>query len=560
MKRFLTILLCLPFLTLLVMNAVFFAFNYEKQITFLKELFKQDSLESYIRNVAFPYSHYQWAQIILPLFTIIVGISTFYLIKNKRVNDLFSYFLNRLRCSIRSIKKTLLEQPKSNLYILACLLVFYLARSLFNALYFPIQHDEYWTYNYFSNGSWVKVFSPGNNHFLNSASAFLLKYTFIHENLIFRLSVILGGAITLLMFYLLLVKTISPKIAIVGAVLLCFSPAFMFYAMYGRGYVFLLLFTIICFWSWIRYTQTHERYYIITFTLASFLGFLSVMTFAYVMVVFFLMSVVQFLYKKWDWKETLSFYLPIVIIMLCWSIPGWLLGQWQSTISYKPEVHTEGIDIISSFLLKNSYFFLGFKKVGLLFWLLLVVCFLGLKHINDSWKYWHQFIIISFVSLFVLSFIQGFEITERFAYHLILLPVLAFTFIFTEKAKPSLIIGSVALLCVISSIGAYSHKYLNWSVNADVASVEISKLMIDKGVTEVYLDDNYYKPALIYYYHKENKSIAFYSSAIQSIDYSPFEAKSKFEAIVCDSDNAFFYTSKGYKVAYQNKAATLLFP
>ncbi len=560
MKRVLAILLCLPFTVFLLLNGFLIFTSYESQVQTLVDLFAQPSLESYLRTVAYPPKHYQAALVILPIFTLLIGVLTFYAIQKNRAWNLLTHLRKRARWSVKSVWNTLKSQPTSHLIFLSAILVFYFIRSFYNALYYPIQHDEYWTFNYFSNGNFIKVFAPGNNHFFNSLGNYLCHYLPIPEPLIFRLPVIIGGFFTLLIFYLFLVKTISSKISIIGTSLLCFSPPFLFYSMYGRGYIFLLFFTIICFWCWIRFTQTQKRYYKIIFTLAAFAGVLSVMTFAYVLLTFGIMSFVQIMYKKWTWKNLLLFYAPLLLLLVCWSIPGWLLGQWQTTLAYKPEMHHEGMEIMTSFLFRNAYFFLGFKKLGLVFWLLLIICFLGLKDTNDSWKYLHLFSILSFCIVFIMSLLQGFEITERFAFHLILLPIAALTFVFTEKFKPFWAYLSLGVFCLIFSFGAYTHKYLNWSVNADYAAKEMNSKMIAANITEVYLDDNYYKPAIIYFYSKNNAAIRVYSSAPQSIDYVPFDAHKKYEAIICDTDNAPFYSQKGYKVAYQNKAATLFVP
>lgn len=560
MKRIFAILSCIPFLLLLGGLAFLFLLSYETQVQFLIDLFNQPTLEKYIREIAYPPAHYNAARVIIPIITLCIGIFTYFFLRNNYYWELLTHLRKRTKWSIRSVWQTLRQQSKFQLTFLVFLLLFYIVRSIYNAYHYPIQHDEYWTFNYFSNGHFLKVFVPGNNHFFNSFGNYLVAQFSASEFLIFRLTVIVGGCFTLLFFYLFLIKTISPKIAVIGSSLLCFSPPFVFYSMYGRGYIFLLLFTILCFWCWIRFTQTHKRYYKLAFTLFAFCGLLSVLTFAYVLLVFFCMSLIQSIVKKWEWRELVTFYLPLLFIIVCWSIPGWLLGQWQATLSYQPEVHHEGFQILTSFLYRNAYFFLGFKKLGLIFWILLMICVFGLRHENDSWNYWHQFALLSFTILFFMSLVQGFEITERFAFHLILMPLAAITFVFTEKFKVFFAYLGLASICLTFTWGTYEHKYINWSVNADRAAVAMSEWMLANDIQEVYLDDNYYKPALIYYFHKNKKALEIYSSAPQSIDFTPFNDKTKYQSIICDSDDAFLYALKGYKAVYKNKAATLFIP
>src|SRR5690606_26132224 len=227
---------------------------------------------------------------------------------------------------------------------------------------------------------------------------------------------------------------------------------------------------------------------------------------------------------------------------------------------YQPEVHHEGFQILTSFLYRNAYFFLGFKKLGLIFWILLMICVFGLRHENDSWNYWHQFALLSFTILFFMSLVQGFEITERFAFHLILMPLAAITFVFTEKFRVFFAYLGLASICLTFTWGTYEHKYINWSVNADRAAVARSDWMLANDIQEVYLDDNYYKPALIYYFHKNKKALEIYSSAPQSIDFTPFNDKTKYETSICDLDDAFPYALKGYTAVYKNTAATLFVP
>lgn len=141
--------------------------------------------------------------------------------------------------------------PEKWIYIIV-VLGLYVAYSLFLITYYPVYIDEVLTYNYFtSKGIYTSItqYPFPNNHILFSVITNLFNYLPFDPLVKLRLPNLFIGSVSSVIMYLLLRKNFNHKVAVLPHLLFSFSYAFTFYSVFARGYMLMIFFTLVCYWS-----------------------------------------------------------------------------------------------------------------------------------------------------------------------------------------------------------------------------------------------------------------------------------------------------------------------
>jgi hypothetical protein len=151
---------------------------------------------------------------------------------------------------------------------------------------FTITYDEAWTYlNFTDRGiiSSMTYYSAPNNHILNSILTNIFNHLPLPVTFRIRLPSILASIFFLIIFYVFSKRWLNSKIAMLLLLILSFLTPELFYAFTARGYIWVILFSAICYFIAIRLKETRagETRNFFYFSLCAILGFYTMPSFLY---------------------------------------------------------------------------------------------------------------------------------------------------------------------------------------------------------------------------------------------------------------------------------------
>lgn len=187
----------------------------------------------------------------------------------------YKYLVHSFKCFPRN------ERLVFWLIILANILV-----KGYYAWHFTITYDEAWTYlNFTDRGiiSSMTYYSAPNNHILNSVLTNIFNHLPLPVTFRIRLPSLLASIFFLIVFYVFSRRWLNHNVAILILLVLSFLPPELFYAFTARGYIWVILFSAICYFICIRLVETRvgEMRNLFYFSLCAILGFYTMPSFLY---------------------------------------------------------------------------------------------------------------------------------------------------------------------------------------------------------------------------------------------------------------------------------------
>ncbi len=154
------------------------------------------------------------------------------------------------------------------------------------AWHFTITYDEAWTYlNFTDRGiiSSMTYYSAPNNHILNSILTNIFNHLPLPVTFRIRLPSLLASTFFLMVFYVFSRRWLNHNVAILVLLVLSFLTPELFYAFTARGYIWVILFSAICYFISIRLVETRvgEMRNLFYFSLCAILGFYTMPSFLY---------------------------------------------------------------------------------------------------------------------------------------------------------------------------------------------------------------------------------------------------------------------------------------
>lgn len=422
----------------------------------------------------------------------------------------------------------------------------FLVRACYYAHRYELQYDEAWTYNHFiSNGLWVSLFSPNNNHILYSVLACSTDLLPIEAKYSLRLPVIIGGLSVVLSAAWWWRRSGTWGWTLVALAWLAFCPGVSLYSLYARGYIFQLLFTC---WG------LGLTLYLMRSTIASYqgaawsawsmsiiLGLWSVPTHAYVAVVLsgilFFWSLTQRCLKAWFLANGLALGGAFLLYAPYFLTNGWsTLWAVASTEAPRGDAFIAYQDKVTDWLLLGAG--RGTPVYGVL---LLTVGLLGF----GAWRRWRQKQAWSTPATLLLLLLLP---TSLNALTGIQPPYRIWCFLSVPWAWSLKWLGEYyggswqgkrwTLGCLIIGLTVVQlwrlerHYALQWSAELDRQVKTVAQKLLEQQCSSIYLFTHYDKPLLECYYRKAQQPLKLYLAAPNSQHYAPFVPQQGYDAVL----------------------------
>ena len=303
-------------------------------------------------------------------------------------------------------------EKKDKIYLFFFLSL-YLIYGVFHILYFPLFIDEALTFNGYASQNLITIISnyeEPNNHIFFSLIAHFFNYLPFPTLFNLRLPNLLIGLIASLLFYFTLRSKYNHKISIIPHLFFTFCYFFNFYSVFARGYMLIILATIICYFCIEKLVNHFNTKYLLIYSITSIIGFYTIPVFLYVSSTFILYLFINFYNKKNQLFILFKYHILIAITVLILYMPIIMYNGIDSLINNEWTKKIPTIEIIEGF--KNGTLLNMYDKItGLRSWLIMSFFFITLVFFyfrNASYieKKDIQFVILSFTLPFVFIFAQ----------------------------------------------------------------------------------------------------------------------------------------------------------
>jgi len=406
-------------------------------------------------------------------------------------------------------------------YLLFILLIAFLSFTLYKVFFFPVYIDEATTYNdYVSKGFWVTLssYKEPNNHVFYSLILVLFSKLPIDVLIAMRLVNVLLGLSSIYLIYKSLSKKYTKEIVSICLFFFTFSYFFLFYSIFARGYMLLILCTVSLFsiLDNLKDTDQFQKKQFVYFGVVSSIGFCTIPIFLYIYASFCFIIFVRFLSKVYDKKlitpffisalltafSVILFYLPILMHD---GIDSIVNNKWTKTVTYGDVINYVSIGwkgfydkifgvmafwVVIGLILMGIYFYFKKRESRLL----LIECF--------------SFILLPFVFLFLHKVIPG---TRTWSYLLV-----PFTFViaflvnelFTTnyfiKLKKWYFLICILLFSVQITIFNKTHPIAG--LQNDYYYGKVARFLVDKQPTSIFFEngESAYESVLYTFYKKTN--------------------------------------------------------
>jgi hypothetical protein len=238
------------------------------------------------------------------------------------------------------ILKSLIAKIKQNInfikglsrfmrFSLGAILLMFLSVSCYLMIYMPVNYDEAYSYFYLTSRNifiCISYYYLPNNHVLYSVLAHSFNWLPLNPAIGLRLPNIFLGMLTLFVL-LSFLREYFGKFILPGLILFIFSYPFLSYVCQGRGYVLLILFTLLGFYSLLKILSGGGHLAKISFVLVNAGGMYTMPSFLYVSASFFISAAFYILIERKYFlirpfilfavafsALTLILYAPIIVI------------------------------------------------------------------------------------------------------------------------------------------------------------------------------------------------------------------------------------------------------
>jgi len=399
----------------------------------------------------------------------------------------------------------------------------YITYNLYLITYYPVYIDEASTYNDFTSKGFctsITQYPAPNNHVLFSIISNIFNYLPLEPLVKLRLPNLLIGLASSVIMYLLLKKKFNHKVAVLPHLLFSFSYTVTFYSVFARGYMLIIFFTLVCYWSIERFQEKeYNKKYLWIYSLSTILGFYTIPIFLFVSASFVLYLLYLFYSQKNILKQLVAyhFFIAIITIML-----------------YSPIIYYNGLDAIINNEFTRK---LNFKEVFV--YVLNHGCDIYDKLIGIRSRY---FIIAFMLTLLVLYKISSdYKIRSMLIFSMLFFALPLFFMLF-QKVIPGIRTWSYLIIPLALGI-AVVLSYLLSKKNVSISVIyAIGTLVI---ITQVYI-------------FKKSHPFAALQNDYDSSILSQAILKNKYKQIYFESDSSSFeFVNFNYFILSQNKNVKL---
>lgn len=560
---FIGLVYLLPAAVLIPVIQLLFRNDYPEFTFRIASMLQKPEWEVFIQN-RFSASSFYTARWIVALLMVLYLMAGYLLYRHhksivEKAESTFQYVWSILK----SKRNEFLEMPAYARWTFLVLLAGVALKAFWYILVWPVQYDEAWTYNYFiGNSFWQSFLMPYNNHTFFTVTAWFFHWLPLDPQISMRLPNFFGGLLLVIVFFFFIKRHISLPAALLATAWLATSCPVVFYMLYARGYLFVMLFTVIALWLQVLFIRNNRKKFfgaILFLSLA--LGYWSNPVFIYPHTAIGLTGIWLLLQKKYPsafWKNFLVHVLAVIFVLILY-LPILLTGHLQDILNAGTrEVFT--LHILWKSVEYNSWFVFGFREG---YYVLFVLAFLFVLSIM---KYRQLpvlpvFVIASYLVILLFSVVQSQPIAGRMAifFSVAVTIQLALILHHTQKkltAVRPLFILLVTAIAAFNSIVAHRHHWLNWSVPYDKSAKKIAGILEENDISTCYLTINYYKPHLEYFYKIKGKKLRLSLKDTASQDFRPL-VPSEQEAVIMRYSEMPILPAGVFRQLYQDETAVV---
>jgi len=308
-------MLCLPASTWLsfIFSTVLLS---EGQLQKISDLFFTESKISLYRTIA-----------IVPL---LIALVLFW--KRKIYVEIISDYWASLISYVKHLWKVQVDILKNGkvLTLIGVLLVYPLGFIYQTVSHFPFTVDEAFSWVHLVNkGPLVSAlyYPAPNNHIFYTIVCSLVNYLPLEPIWVMRVPTVVAYMLSTYVLFLIVSKTQQKKAAYMAAFFFLIHPSFIYYALHGRGYMFLVLFVLLSCWFLYSALMNKVKPAYAGFVICCVLGFYTIPVFLYYFILLAATAAVYVVWHKaWDRIRVLSIafscvalctgflYLPVLLL------------------------------------------------------------------------------------------------------------------------------------------------------------------------------------------------------------------------------------------------------
>ena len=537
--------------------------DYSEFTTYLALSLQKPEWEKFIqvRFTASAFATARWAIIVITILYLATGLLLIF-----RGSQFLMYWNAMLHPIRKKTGRKITEfnsMPSYARWLFLLLLVFILIKAGWYIIYWPLQYDEAWTYNYYiGNSFWQSFLLPHNNHIFFTATAWFFQWLPVDPQISMRLPNLFAGLALIILFFFFIKRYLSINAALFSTFWLATCSPVVFYMLFARGYMFVLLFTLVVLWIQIILIEDSRRK-LFRFALlpAIVLGYWSNPVFMYPHAAVGLTMIFCLVMQK-DWKalwQNISIHFLSVLFVIILYLPTLLSSHIHDLVNVGVKHSFDSSIIWKPFYYNSWFIFWGLKKdyivlIAIVF--LFILTFFSRKPIETlQW-----FAPASILVLLLFSVLQSLPLAGHITIFFSISVAIMLAFIFrTVEMKMTVnkiaLIILVAGIAILNSIGAHRHHWFTWSVDYDKSAKKIAEIMIGKNIRSCYLAVNYYKPHLEYYYKIKGKKLIVSLPDSVSQDYRDFTPEEQ-EIVITRNNRPSGLALPDYRQFYKDETIT----
>jgi uncharacterized membrane protein len=377
----------------------------------------------------------------------------------------------------------------------------YIIYNLYLITYYPVYIDEASTYNDFtSKGFFTSItkYPAPNNHVLFSIISTFFNYLPLEPLVKLRLPNLVIGLASSLVLYSLLKEKFNHKVAVLPHLLFSFSYTITFYSVFARGYMLIIFFTLVCYWSIERFREKeYNKKYLWIYSISSILGFYTIPIFLFVSASFGLYLLYLFYSQKNILKQLVlcHFFIAIITVVLYSPIIYYngldaiINNEFTKKLNFKEVfiyVINHGCDIYDKLIgIRSRYFIIAFMLSLLL-----------LYKLSSDYKV--RSILLFSILFFILpqffmlfqKVIPGIRTWSYLIIPLILGIAVVLSYLLSKKSVSMNIIYAVGILVIITQVYIFKKSHLFAALQNDYDSSLLSQAILKNKYKQIYFESD----------------------------------------------------------------------
>jgi hypothetical protein len=393
--------------------------------------------------------------------------------------------LGQLATERRQIRSSWAAWSRGERWGLLGLVVLVLGLGGYNMSQHALQYDEQWSYYHFSRKGWLFcAIAPQNNHILYSIWMVLSAKLPLAPEYSLRLPALLGAVLALLTSALALRKGLGKNAMWAGLGYLAWTPPFVFYALYARGYSWMMAFGGLGLWAVLHLLENPKQgraqfYYALAWIGAVYSNFGGL---------YLGLGLALAWLPKLSWNY-LKIHLAIGLALGLLLCPQWLAGGFEVLWAASQDSSSSYPHALAYWQRLSDWWWVGQKWDLAPLYGLLWLCMGGMAWQNRAWLGpW------AWASLPLLSGLVGVFAPFRIWCFVALAWAWCWAWLWQKRA-----VWGMALGLALGLGSSLRHGYFYWSYNLDKTLRNMAEILRTEQVKHCQLWAHYPKAGMDFY-------------------------------------------------------------